>query len=105
MTSQMTNKREAGFTSCHGYIQKLRAFTYKELETVRATQKLLGGKGSAQAEGGRSQRSQIHSKPPGMYENSEKNGQSVPSVICKGDRACTQWLSSLAPPHPQSPIF
>jgi hypothetical protein len=51
--------------SCQGRSWKLRAFTYKELETVRAAQKLLGvptiGGGSAQAGGGGggSQRSQI----------------------------------------------
>jgi hypothetical protein len=50
--------------SCRRGSRKLCAFTYKELETVRAVQKLLGaptiGGGSVQAEGGGgSQRSQI----------------------------------------------
>jgi hypothetical protein len=38
--SQVTNRREGGFTSC-GCNRKLLALTYKELETVRAAQKLL----------------------------------------------------------------
>ncbi len=56
MTPQATNRREGGSTSCRGRSQKLRAFTYKELETVRAAQKLLGaptiGRGSAWVGGG-----------------------------------------------------
>jgi hypothetical protein len=39
--------------SCRGHSQKLHAFTYKELETMKAAYKLLGaltiGRGSAQA--------------------------------------------------------
>jgi hypothetical protein len=42
MTPQVTNRREGGFMSCCGRSLKLRAFTWKELETVRAAQKLLG---------------------------------------------------------------
>ncbi len=34
--------RERGLTSCLGRSRKLRAFTYKELETMKAAQKLLG---------------------------------------------------------------
>jgi hypothetical protein len=70
MTSQVTNSREVGFTSCCGRSQKLCAFTSKELETVRVAQKLLGaptiGGGSAWAGGGGggSQRSQICPNTP-----------------------------------------
>ncbi len=42
MTSQATNRRERGFMSCCGLSRKVRAFTEKELEAVRATQELLG---------------------------------------------------------------
>jgi hypothetical protein len=42
MTSQATNRREAGFMSYCGHSWKLCTFTWKELETVRAAQKLLG---------------------------------------------------------------
>jgi hypothetical protein len=42
MTSQGINAREGVSTSCHGHSQKLRAFTYKELETVRVANKMLG---------------------------------------------------------------
>jgi hypothetical protein len=42
MTPQATNRRDLSLTSCPGHSQKLRAFTQKELETVKAAQKLLG---------------------------------------------------------------
>jgi hypothetical protein len=42
MTPQETNRRDGDLMSCHGHSQKLRAFTWKELETVGAAQKLLG---------------------------------------------------------------
>jgi hypothetical protein len=42
MTSQLTKRREGVSTSCLGRSRKLRAFTYKELETVRVAQELLG---------------------------------------------------------------
>jgi hypothetical protein len=42
MASQAPNRRDGGLTSCPSCIRKLRAFTYKELETVRVAQKLLG---------------------------------------------------------------
>jgi hypothetical protein len=51
MTPQVTNRTEGGLMSCHGCSWKLHTFTKKELETVKAAQKLLGaltiGKGSA----------------------------------------------------------
>jgi hypothetical protein len=51
-----TNRREGDLTLCHGRSQKLHAFTEKELENVKAAQKLLGaltiGRWSAQAGGG-----------------------------------------------------
>jgi hypothetical protein len=43
MTSQATNRREGGSTSRHGHSRKLRAYTKKEIETVRAAPELLGG--------------------------------------------------------------
>jgi hypothetical protein len=53
---QANNRREGSLTSCHGCSWKLCAFTKKELETVKAAQKLLGvptiGGGSAWAGGG-----------------------------------------------------
>jgi hypothetical protein len=53
MTPEVTNRREGGMTSCRGCSLKLWAFTWKELETVNAAQKLLGalsiGVGSAWA--------------------------------------------------------
>jgi hypothetical protein len=56
MTHQATNRREGGLTSCCSHSQWLHAFTYKELETVKAAQKLLGaqtiGGVSAPARGG-----------------------------------------------------
>jgi hypothetical protein len=70
MASQKTNSREVGFTSCRGRSQKLRAFTEKELETVRAAKKLLSvptfGRGSARAG--------VKYAPMllGKYENSKK---------------------------------
>jgi hypothetical protein len=65
MTTQLTNRREGGSTSCHSSSRKLRAFAKKELVTVRAAQELLGaptiGRGSTQPRGGGIglQRSQI----------------------------------------------
>ncbi len=64
MTSQGTNRREGGSTSCHGCIWKLRSNTYKELETVRAAPELLdepnigGGSALPGGGGGGSQRNQ-----------------------------------------------
>jgi hypothetical protein len=56
MTPETTNRRGVGFMSCLGRSRKLRAFTKKELETMKASQKLLGaptiGLGSAWAGGG-----------------------------------------------------
>jgi hypothetical protein len=42
MTTQVTNRSEGGLTSCYGPSRKVHAFTKKELETVKAAQKLLG---------------------------------------------------------------
>jgi|LakMenEpi03Aug12_release.lakeMendotaPanAssembly.Ray.scaffolds.fasta_scaffold6485013_1 hypothetical protein len=42
MTPQVINRREGGLKSCCGRGPKLRAFTLKELETMKAVQKLLG---------------------------------------------------------------
>ncbi len=42
MTSQVTNRREGGSTSCSGHSQKLPTYTLKELETVWAAPELLG---------------------------------------------------------------
>jgi hypothetical protein len=42
MTPQETNRGDGDLMSCHGHSQKLCAFTWKELETLRAAQKLLG---------------------------------------------------------------
>jgi hypothetical protein len=78
MASQKTNRREVGFTSCRGRSQKLRAFTEKELETVRAAKKLLSvltfGGGSARAGGGcgGSQRSQICPHAAGKVRKQQK---------------------------------
>jgi hypothetical protein len=56
MTSQGTNRIEGGSTSCPSRSQKLRTYTYKELETVWAAPELLGapniGVGIAQSGGG-----------------------------------------------------
>jgi hypothetical protein len=41
MTPQVTNRREGGLMSCHGHSWKLHTFTYNELETLKAAQKLL----------------------------------------------------------------
>ncbi len=65
MTSQATNRREGGSTSCRGRSRKLQAYTQKELETVRGAPELLGapttGGGSTRpgGGGGESHRSQI----------------------------------------------
>jgi hypothetical protein len=65
MTSQATNRREGGSTSCPGRSQMLRTYTFKELETVWAAPKLLGaptiGGGSVRSRvgDGGSHRSQI----------------------------------------------
>jgi hypothetical protein len=42
MTSQATNRREGASTSCHSRSQKLHAYTWKELESMRVAQELLG---------------------------------------------------------------
>jgi hypothetical protein len=42
MTSQATNRREEGSTSCPGLSTKLCIYTEKELETVWAAPELLG---------------------------------------------------------------
>jgi hypothetical protein len=42
MTSEAINRREGVSKSCRSFSRKLRAFTYKELETTRAAQELLG---------------------------------------------------------------
>jgi hypothetical protein len=42
MTPQATNRRQGGLTSCRGHSRKHCTFTWKELETVKAAQKLLG---------------------------------------------------------------
>jgi energy-converting hydrogenase Eha subunit G len=51
MTSQVTNRKEEGSMSFRGCSRKLRAYTKKELEIVRAAPELLGaltiGKGCA----------------------------------------------------------
>ncbi len=56
MTSQVTNRREGISKSCCGCSRKLCAFTQKELETVRASQELVGaqtiGGGSVRPRGG-----------------------------------------------------
>jgi hypothetical protein len=56
MTPQTTTRREGGLTSCCGRSRKLRAFTKKEIETMKAAQILLGaptiGGGSAWVGGG-----------------------------------------------------
>jgi hypothetical protein len=82
--SQVTNRRGVGSMSCCGHSQKLRAFTRKELETLRVAQELLGtltiGRGSAwpggvPGQGGwwrESKKSNKPSKPPEMYENGAK---------------------------------
>ncbi len=86
MTSQATNRRGGGFTSCRGCSQKLRAITSKELETMRAAQKLLGeptiGRGSARAGGGGggSQQSQIRPHAARNVWNGEK--QVVSCTVC-----------------------
>jgi hypothetical protein len=43
MTPQATNRRQGDLTSCSGQSWKHRTFTWKELETVKTAQKLLGG--------------------------------------------------------------
>ncbi len=56
MTSQATNRREIGSTSCRGRSRKLRAYAEKELETMQAAPELLGapttGGGSARPRSG-----------------------------------------------------
>jgi hypothetical protein len=56
MTSQATDMREEGSTSCSGRSRKLLTYTENELETVWAAPELLGaptmGEGSARAGGG-----------------------------------------------------
>jgi hypothetical protein len=79
MTSQVTNRREEGFTSCCSRSRKLCGFTSKELETVKVAQKLLGaltiGGGSARAGGGGG-RSQICPNTPPWHPECKtaKNG-------------------------------
>jgi hypothetical protein len=42
MTSQATNRKAGGSTSCCGHSQKLRTYTYKEIETIRVAPELFG---------------------------------------------------------------
>ncbi len=64
--------------SCRSCSRKLRAFTYKELKTLRAAQELLGAPtvGEGCARQGvwwkESKKSNKPSKPPEMYKNSTK---------------------------------
>ncbi len=80
MTSHATNRREGGFTSCCGCRQKFRPFTKKEIETVRAAQKLLGvpiidrGECLARGGGGGRQRSQIHPQATQNVRKQQKTG-------------------------------
>jgi hypothetical protein len=37
-----TNRRDGGVMSCCGHSRKLRVYTQKELETVKAAQNMLG---------------------------------------------------------------
>ncbi len=97
MTSQVTNRREGGSTSCSCRSRKLRTYTQKELETVQAAPELLGaptiGGGSAQARGWWQrgcQKSNKPSKPPEIHENSEKT---------------ERFASVLAYKSPKTPIF
>ncbi len=67
--------------SCCGRSRKLRTYTWKELETVRAALELLGaptmGGGSARPEdgGGESNRSQISLPSRLKYMKTEKKGR------------------------------
>jgi hypothetical protein len=77
MTSQVTNRREVGSMSYRGHSRKLRAYTYKELETMRAAPELLGaptiGRGTRVGDGG-SLRSQISLPSCPKYTKSAKKG-------------------------------
>jgi hypothetical protein len=76
-----TNRRDGGSTSCRGHSRKLRAYTSKELETMRAAPELLGvptmGGGSARpgGGGGESYRSQISLQSHPKYTKTSKNGR------------------------------
>jgi hypothetical protein len=80
MTSQVTNRREGGFTSCCSCSRKLLNFTWKELETVRAAQKLLGAltisggnaRQGVEVEGVKGVK--YAPMPPEMHENGKKTG-------------------------------
>ncbi len=81
MTSQVTNRRQGGSTSCLGHSQKLWAYTKKELETLRAAPELLGaptlGRGRARpgGGGGESHRCQISRPSRSKYTKTAKNGR------------------------------
>jgi hypothetical protein len=78
MTSQVTNRREGGSTSYRGRSRKLRAYTYNELETMRAAPELLGaptiGRGTRVGDG-ESPRSKISLPSSPKYTKSAKNGR------------------------------
>jgi hypothetical protein len=80
MTSQATNRREGGSTSCPGHSRKLRAYTSKELETMRVAPELLGAPtiGGRRAQpgggGGGGYRSQISPPSHPKYTKTAKNG-------------------------------
>ncbi len=81
MTSQATNTREGGSTSCPGRSRMLRTYTEKELETVWAAPELLGvptiGGGSARSGGGGGggHKSQISLPSRPKYTKTAKNGR------------------------------
>jgi hypothetical protein len=86
MTPQATNRREGGLSSCCGHGRKFRDFTQKELESVRAAQKLLGvpniGGGECPSRRWRWREFKESNKPPPAkkIQNSAKNGQ-FPALI------------------------
>ncbi len=80
MTSQATNRREGGSTSCPGHSRKLRAYTSKELETMRVAPELLGAPtiGGRRAQpgggGGGGYRSQISPQATQNIRKRQKTG-------------------------------
>jgi hypothetical protein len=86
MTPQEANRREGGLTSCRGHSGKLRAFTSKELETVKVAQKLLGAPTIVGGECSARGELKEGNKPPA--------GQITQKRHQKRAISCTFWLKN-----------
>jgi hypothetical protein len=82
MTPQANKRREGGLTSYSGHSQQFRYFTWKELETARPAQKLLGaptnGGGKCPGRGWWWRELKEANKSPMLaviHKNGTKNGQ------------------------------